>query len=49
MLTMIVFATAGFGAIGVWSGLALGAAIGSACGLWRLRSRSTVSTGLAAA
>jgi MATE family multidrug resistance protein len=49
MLTMIVFATAGYGATGVWSGLALGAAVGSACGLRRLRRRSTVSTGLVAA
>jgi multidrug resistance protein, MATE family len=38
MTAMAVFGAAGLGAAGVWSGLVLGALIGSACALWRLRS-----------
>ena len=46
LLSMAALGMAGFGAAGIWSGLALGATVGSAWGLWRLRPRSPVHAGV---
>jgi MATE family multidrug resistance protein len=48
LLSMSFLGIAGFGAAGIWSGLALGATVGSAWGVWHLRPRSALADGVSA-